>query len=73
MTPDERAARGARVKELLASDDVQAALAECEKDIVAEWRKAFTARGRERKWNELRGLERLKDRLATYAGRAPRF
>ena len=39
MTPNERAARGARVKELLAHEDVQAALADIEADTIEEERR----------------------------------
>lgn len=72
MTPNERAARGARVKELLEHEDVQAALADIEQDIITEWRKTPWWWRQRMKWNELRGLERLRSRLASYAGQAPR-
>ena len=72
MTPQERGARGVRIKEMLASDDVRQAFAECERDIVNEWRKTWIPWKRNQKWHELRGLQRLQDRLTSYAGRAPR-
>lgn len=72
MTPQERQARGARVREFLAHADVQAALAEIEQDIIAEWRKTPWFWRQRMKWSELRGLERLKSRLATYAGQSSR-
>ena len=72
MTENERQARGSRMREMLASDDVQAAFAEIEQDIIAEWRRTVWPWRQRMKWNELRGLERLKTRLANYAGRAPR-
>lgn len=72
MTPNERAARGARIKELLAHEDVQAALTEIEQDIIGEWRKTPWSWRQRMKWNELRGLERLRSRLASYAAQAPR-
>lgn len=72
MTPQERAARGARIKELLAHDDVQAALAEIEQDIIDEWRKTPWFWRQRLKWSELKGLDRLRSRLTSYAGQAPR-
>ena len=72
MTPTERAARASRIREFMAHEDVQAALAEIEQDITGEWRKTPWAWRQRMKWNELRGLERLKQRLANYAGQAPR-
>lgn len=72
MTPEQRRARGITAKALLADENVQAALAEIEQDIIAEWRKTPWFWRQKAKWNELRGLERLKSRLATYAGQAPR-
>lgn len=72
MTPSERQARGARIKELLSSEDVQAALESVEDDIISEWRKTVWPWRQRMKWNELRGLERLRTRLASYAGQATR-
>ena len=72
MTASERQARGLRVRELLAQEDVQAALSEIEQDIIAEWRKTPWAWRQRAKWNELRAMERLRTKLANYAGQAPR-
>ncbi len=72
MTEGERQARGARMREFLAHDDVKAALAEIEQDIFHEWKGSLSWWGQIKKWNELRGLERLKLRLASYAGKAAR-
>jgi hypothetical protein len=72
MNVHERGARGARIKELLSHADVQAALAEIEADIIAEWRKTPWFWRQKMKWNELRGLERLRTRLASYASQAPK-
>lgn len=72
MTPNDRAARGIRTKLLIESDDVKQALADIEADIIGEWRKCLLTRSRERKWNELQGLQRLRDRLSSYANQAPR-
>lgn len=72
MTPQERAARGLRAKNLLADGEVQEAFAEVEAEIVAEWRKSVWPWRQRMKWNELRGLDRVKARLASYAVQAPR-
>lgn len=72
MTDAERQARGLRVREFLQHDDVKAALAEIEQDITDEWKSSLSWWGQIKKWNELRGLERLKVRLTNYASRAPR-
>jgi hypothetical protein len=72
MNQQERAARGIRARELLNSAEVQAAFAEVEAEIIGEWRKTVWPWRQRMKWNELRGLERLRSRLASYAGQAPR-
>jgi hypothetical protein len=72
VTPEDRAARGIRARQLLQSEEVQQALAEVEADIVAEWRKSPWFWRQRMKWNELRGLDRLRDRLSLYAGSAPK-
>lgn len=72
MNAADRAARGIRVKQLLDSEDVQAALAAIEADIVDEWKASRFKWRRDAKWNEFRGLDRLRSRLANYAGQAPR-
>lgn len=72
MTPEERRARGIRAKLLIESADFQAAIAELEAETIDGWRKSFWSFTRERRWHELRGLERIKNKLASYAGQAPR-
>lgn len=72
MTPEARRARAIRVKSLLIDDDFNAALDDIERDIIAEWTGSLWARTRERKWHELKGLGRLRQRLTNYAGQAPR-
>ena len=72
MTPEQRRARGFRAKALLDSDDVKDALAEIEADITAEWKRSVWPWRQRQKWNELRGLERLKARLTSWASHAPR-
>jgi len=72
VNAQDRAARGSRIKEWLADPDVQAAFADVEADIIDEWRRTPWFWRQRMKWNELRGFERLRSRLATYAGQAPR-
>ena len=72
MNKEQRTARGIRAKLLLESDDIQAAFADAETEITAEWKASLTWWGQIRKWHELRGLERVKARLAGYASEAPR-
>lgn len=72
MTEGERQARAMRLREFLSHEDVQAAIAEVEQDIIAEWRRSPWFWRQRMKWNELRGFERLQARLANYAARAPR-
>lgn len=68
MNKGEREARAARLREFLATDDVQAAMDAVEQDIIEEWRRSTWKRTREARWNELRGFERLRSKLASYAG-----
>lgn len=72
MRDVERQARGLRVREFLEHEDIQAAIAEIEQDIISEWRGTVWPWRQRMKWNELRGLDRLRTRLANYAARAPR-
>lgn len=72
MTPEERAARGIRARLFLEQAEVQQAFADIEQDITDEWKSAFSWWGQIKKWHELRGLTRLRDRLNNYAARAPR-
>ena len=72
MNEGERQGRALRVREFLEHDDVKAALAEIEQDIITEWKRTPWFWRQRMKWNELRGLERLQTRLANYAARAPR-
>lgn len=72
MNKEQRVARGIRAKMLLEADDIQQAFADAEDEITGEWKASLTWWGQIRKWHELRGLERVKARLAGYASEAPR-
>lgn len=72
MTPEERRARGIRAKLLIESADFRAAMDELEAETIAGWRKSFWTFTRERRWHELHSLERIRNKLANYAGHAPR-
>lgn len=72
MTPEQRRARGIAAKTLLNDETIQAAFAEVEAEIVGEWRRTPWFWRQRMKWNELRGLERLRARLASYAHQAPK-
>lgn len=72
MNKEQRVARGIRAKLLLDSDDIIQAFADAETDITDEWKASLTWWGQIRKWHELRGLHRVKARLAGYASEAPR-
>ena len=72
ITPGDRAARGIRARLLTDGDEVKQAFADIESDIIAEWQKALWPRTRDAKWNELKGLKRLRSRLAAYANAAPK-
>jgi hypothetical protein len=67
MRAEERRARAARIRELMAHEDIQAVFAEIEQDIVSEWRRTPWFWKQKAKWNELKGLERFKARLASFA------
>lgn len=72
MTPAERRGRGFRAVAALKDDALQDAFAEVENDIHAEWARAFWPRTRERLHAELRGLDRVRNKLAAMASQAPR-
>lgn len=72
MTPEQRRARGIAAKLLVEDETVKAAFADLEAEIVSEWRRTVWPWRQRMKWNELRGVERLRQRLASYAAQAPR-
>lgn len=72
MTPEARRARGIAAKMLIEDPTITAAFEDIEADIVNEWRRTLWPWRQRMKWNELRGLERIRQRLASYAGNAPR-
>jgi hypothetical protein len=72
MTPHQRRARGIAASALLNDATLQAAWRELEDDLRAQWEAAWLPRKRDRIWTELRHLKAMRQRLASYAGHAPR-
>lgn len=64
--------RGIAAQALLEDETIKAGWAEIENDLREKWEACWLPRKRDRIWNELRHLRALKQRLATYAGHAPR-
>ncbi len=67
MSQEERAARSARLHELLQNDDVKDAIASVEADLVAEWRACFEPSERENLWHTLRAFDRLRSKLTNWS------
>lgn len=72
MTPEARRARGIAAKNIIEDETIRGAFEDIEAEIVSEWRRTVWPWRQRLKWNELRGLERLRQRLASYAAQAPR-
>jgi len=77
MTPAERRGRGFAAKALLADPTITDAFDEIENDICREWANAgstwgawFSSRKRDRLWIELRTVQTLRRKLASFAGSA---
>lgn len=67
MSPEERAARSARIRELLAHSEVQAAFAQIDADLINEWKNSRETNERENCWHALQIMERLKTWLNSNA------
>ena len=63
LTPEQRAARGARVKEILADPAFLDAIRMTEQALFAEWQAAETPEKREEAHGTSRGLQKLLDTL----------
>ena len=72
MSPEDRRMRGVAAEALLKDETIQQGWAEIEADLRSQWEACWLPRKRDRIWNELRHLKALRQRLATYAGHAPR-
>lgn len=72
MTPEARRARGIAAKMLIEDEIIRNAFDDMEADIIGEWRRSVWPWRQRMKWNELRAVERLRQRLASYAAHAPR-
>lgn len=67
MSPEERTARGARVRALLEDPDVKDALAMVEDDLLSEWKKCHDVAERENLWRAVNTIDRLKTYLLSMA------
>ena len=67
MSPDQRAARAARLRALLDNADVKDALASVESDLVDGWRACRDSGQRETLWHTLHAFGLLRARLMTWS------
>jgi hypothetical protein len=72
VTPEQRRARAYAAQALLDDLTLKAAWIEIENDIRAQWEACWLPRKRDRLWSELKHLKALRQKLATFAGHAPR-
>jgi hypothetical protein len=70
VTPEQRRARAYLAQSLMRDDVMQQAWAELENELREEWERSFLPRKRDRIWNELRHVRRLRQKLASFAGHA---
>jgi len=64
---EERAARSARLHELLQNDDVKDAISSVEADLIASWRSCFDAAERDRLWHTLQAFGLLTSKLTNWS------
>jgi len=67
LTAEQRAARAARLRVLLAEADVRDAFAAVEEDLVAAWRSCFDAAERDNLWRAQHALGLLRSKLGAWA------
>jgi len=67
MNQGERAARSARLHELLTNSDVKDAIEAVEADLINEWRSCFEPSERENLWHTLRAFDRLTSKLTNWS------
>jgi len=72
VTPEQRRGRGFRAKAALADGALKEAFDEVAADIHLQWANAMWPRTRERLHAELKGLQRVREKLAAMASQAPR-
>lgn len=78
MTPEARRARAFAAKALIEDATIKQGWDEIENDIRAQWEDCGTwgdilsRRKRDRLWIELKVIKALRQKLASYAGHAPR-
>lgn len=72
MSAAERRAAGLGARAALNDETIMSAFAAVEADIHGEWAAAWLPRKREALHAELRALQRVRSKLASMAGQAPR-
>ena len=72
MTPEARRMRGVAAEALLKDETIQQGWSAIEADLRAQWEACLWPRKRDRIWAELKHLKGLRQKLASYAGHAPR-
>lgn len=68
MTPEARRARAYAAKALMDDPTLQAGWDEIELELRQAWEAAWLPRKRDRIWNELRHIRKLRGKLANFAG-----
>lgn len=73
MTEAERKKLGVSARLAQHDEALQAAFDQIEADIHSEWAAAWTQRGRERSYRDLKAIQRLRGKFASMASSAPRY
>lgn len=68
MTPEERAARGSRYRELLQSGELTEALDAIERQYAEEWAKTYAADERENLWRAVQVVRKIRKHFGEMAG-----
>lgn len=72
MSPEQRRARAYAARAMLEDQTLMSGWAELEDELRAQWEACRFPRKRDRIWTELKQLKALKQKLAVFAGDAPR-
>lgn len=68
MTAEERAARGARMRELMQGGEIEESLSNIEAQLSDEWKRTFDPAQRENLWRTVRVLELLRADIGQIMG-----